>query len=195
MFLFFSFPLIPQDVRTVRVERVKDGWASHTVAGVRIISKPLFPFICVGSKSSWLFNISDAHGNSRGHTSSSWPPKQSTWTRFILTWYPRNLYSISTENTCVPFTLVTRCISSYFRSASVQFLPLYPQRELQVNIQHSVTEVRTCLLGYHSQTHLPQLCRDALKSKEPILYNYIRIAEEKTGLCLCRRNWLEMNRK
>ena len=68
--------------------------------------KPFFPF-SVGSKSSWLYNISNAQASYCGYTSSSLPPTQCAWTRFLLARHPQNLRGISTEGTCVLFTLGT----------------------------------------------------------------------------------------
>ena len=47
---------------------------------------------------------------------SSMPPSRCTWSRFLLACHSRNLRGISAKNTCVLFTLWSRCISNYFCS-------------------------------------------------------------------------------
>ena len=132
----FLFLLLPKMYGWLEYRRVEDGWAAHT--GLRYDSSiDRFFSLLFGSRSLSLYNTPDTHTNSRGHNSSL-PPTQCTWSCFLLTCHPRNLHGIYAENTCVLFTLSTRCISYYFRSIKVRLPPLYrqTQRGLQVSIQH-----------------------------------------------------------
>ena len=116
------------------------------------------PFV-VGSKSSRLFNILDAHTNSCGHTSSSLPPTQSTWTYFLLQCHPRNLWHISTKNIGVLFTLGTRCISCNFRLTRVRLSPLHWQLSKRPLIQYPVIVI-------HKEEDIPRLHWSLMRIKE-----------------------------
>ena len=136
---FFSFPFITQNVQIGWVqENQRRPRVAHTGAETRIFREPLLYSSLFGSQSSWLYNILNAHANSRGYTSSQ-PPAHCIQIRLILVWHPRkfswtyflqeyrlhnacghatfyraaqrNLRGISTENTCALITLITRCIS------------------------------------------------------------------------------------
>ena len=109
---FFHF--IIQHVRMDWILRIEDWWVVHTGA-----ESSVYPF---------FFHLVSTQNLSGYITSqtltqilvviplSGCPPIQCTWSRFLLVMHPRNLRGISTDNTCVLFTLGTRCIFWYFRS-------------------------------------------------------------------------------
>ena len=84
-------------------------------------------------KYSWLYNIPDAHANSRGRTFSSRPPTRCKWSRFLLACHPRNLLWIS--NTNIPFTVVTSWISC-FRLTRVRLSPPHRQMSKRSSSQY-----------------------------------------------------------
>ena len=115
------------------------GWIKNICVCMCLYKTP-FPsmnhFPLVGSKSSWLYNIPDAHENVRGHIFFSLAPTQCTWLHFLLACNQQSLCGIYTRNTCILFTLDTRSISCYFHSKCLTFTAaLTCQRGLQVNIQ------------------------------------------------------------
>ena len=106
-FLFFLFYCPKCTYGLIKREREWQRWLSctHRIRGMNL----RWNLFCLFSKQSRFYNIPDDHANSCGHTSSLLSIR-CTWTRFLLACHPRN----STENTCVLFTLGTRCISRYF---------------------------------------------------------------------------------
>ena len=134
--IYFFFPFITENVQMGRVQRVEDGWATHTGAKGRFINEPpFFPF-CPGQNlpgyivyrtSIQILEVTSPPAIVRGHTSfkqathasflghkSSLPPTRSSWSRFLLIYHGRDLIGISTDNTCVMFTLSTRNNSCCF---------------------------------------------------------------------------------
>ena len=106
---FFSLLFITQNVRTGKSKKVEDDWATHTGANGTYLQWNLFSIQLFGSKSRWLYNILDAHANSRGHISSnpkitrfSMAPTQFTWSSFLLTLPPRYLCGVLTGETRRP---------------------------------------------------------------------------------------------
>ena len=134
---FFSFSFITRNGRTGKVRESKMA-ALHTYngQGTNLQWTPIF-FSLVRSKCSWLYNILDTLINSHGYIFFNLPPMQHTWSHFLLACHPHNLCSIPARNTCVKFTLGTRCISCYFLSQYLTYtVALACQQNLQVNIQH-----------------------------------------------------------
>ena len=126
MFYFF-FPLfITQNLRRGRVERAEDGWAAHIGDEVRIFSELLSFNSLVGSKSHWLYNFSDAHVNSVGHTFFSLPSTRCTWTLLTsgmplkqFTWYFRRVHFQSFSfNQSQTFTTESTNVKEVFKSIS-----------------------------------------------------------------------------
>ena len=107
---------------------MKTDECTHRGRGMNLQWTPFFLLSTVWSISSGLYNIPDANSISRGHTSSSLPPTQWTWTRFLLACPPCYLCNISVENTSVQFTSGTRWISRYLRWTRVQLPPLHRQK-------------------------------------------------------------------
>ena len=113
MICFFFYSII-QNVWIVSKEESKTA-ERHTPGPCYESSvNPFFLSSVVGSNYSWLYNITDALANFRGHTFTNLPRTQCTWIRFFLACNPCNLRSTSAENTCVQFTLGTRYVSCYF---------------------------------------------------------------------------------
>ena len=116
--------------------RVEYAWAAHTGAEVGIFSESLFLPSGVELKSSWLYNIPDAHANLYDHFSSNMLPTQCARSCFLLACYPGNLRGISAENMCILFTLGSRWIFCYFRLTRVRLPPLHRQMSKRSSNQY-----------------------------------------------------------
>ena len=114
----FCFSFIIQIVQKSKLERVEDGWAAYTQGPmVQFFCEPLFSLF---SFSRWnlpghiIFQIPTQPAAYTLHVDiplSSLPPILCTWSGFLLACH---LCGISTGDTCILFTLDTRCIFVIF---------------------------------------------------------------------------------
>ena len=120
-----------------------------------------------------------------------------TWSCFFLACHPRNFRGISTGNTCVLFTLVSRGISCYLFFSSVQFSQLYRYVKggLQINIQHKLSSNHFTPSEFLSWVRVPSFftsCRQGLEYAGPILDRLVRLSSKRCiqGMTLnCIKRW------